>query len=918
MNYKIILPVVTLFVILFSMPLVHAGSPSSVSLASIGADSGSPVIISANTIGGTLPYAYNFTIYNSGGLVANALYNSVSSTSNSFTFVQNSFWGTGTFTVNVVVTDGSPGMASASQTYTVANTVTTYLPSVLPQNIISYIPITFSNSQNAPEPANSNLEILINASNYISYESSGLTNLEFFYGNGTIVPSWLEGNALNGQQNTNLNTADNVIYWIRIASGNFLPAYSTNTIYLGFAANTVNLFDGVVVGEAPQLSSSYAQYDNGANVFALYFDGDTSPSDFNAATGVTVSQATSVSYGSDTINAINIQGKYNCGCHYFYGVSLATPFPNTEGIIVESNFENLNTGADQGVASIVDNAVALNVKQAISVDQGYGGSYFSQTTVSGGSVSPDHNGYGSIGASTWLYGTLTYASGNSNSWNGMIAPQLYYPASGHSATLSGNPLSSVTNLYIGLIGYLNSGNSNNWNEDLNWMRARVYPINGAQPQVSTEQLTITPSNSLLDYGQYLSYTFPLQGGTGPYTPNIVASNGMVIETLNNLNKGTVAFSGFVPPVGTDSYNVIITDTGTTPAAYFYSASNSITVENAPTITLALNSTSILEGQGVAYTVNVPSYVGVGPFTVNIIFDGNVIATNTLSSGNSISGNYITSIHGTFSIYAQAIDNYTTTPFQFNSVSTDLTVLSLTTTSTTATTTIPGGLHIIPSGGGSPGSTSSSETTIPTTMATTTTQPMLSTTIIPNSQPVQVNATSEGQSPQLCTDKNGTIFVVEYPSIGSSFGVVPSGTGCYTISAFNATAQTNVPMLPENLTELKAVNVTISKGIVEVNATLSYPCNISSGMIAPYILENGTWNPIPQFTSNQAACTVTFSIPNDPLVALFMKQSSSLTTTSIEQQETNHSTSSYYIAAAVFIVVVILILVASRKNKNNRS
>ena len=43
-------------------------------------------------------------------------------------------------------------------------------------------------------------------------------------------------------------------------------------MYVGFAPTTTNLFNTVNDGEAPQLSSTYAGYDDGANVFPYYDD----------------------------------------------------------------------------------------------------------------------------------------------------------------------------------------------------------------------------------------------------------------------------------------------------------------------------------------------------------------------------------------------------------------------------------------------------------------------------------------------------------------------------------------------------------------------------------------------------------------------------------------------------------------------
>jgi hypothetical protein len=103
-------------------------------------------------------------------------------------------------------------------------------------------------------------------------------NVEFFYYNGTIIPSWLEN-----------YTSTNAIWWLKIAA---IPAGSSETVYVGFAPTTTNLFNTVNDGEAPQLTCpnsneanittsncpEYGKYDDGLNVF-LYYNNFSTRSD---------------------------------------------------------------------------------------------------------------------------------------------------------------------------------------------------------------------------------------------------------------------------------------------------------------------------------------------------------------------------------------------------------------------------------------------------------------------------------------------------------------------------------------------------------------------------------------------------------------------------------------------------------------
>ena len=56
------------------------------------------------------------------------------------------------------------------------------------------------------------------------------------------------------------------------------PAGSKQTIYMGFAPTSTNLFNTVNDGEAPQLSSTYAEYDDGFNLFYYYNNFENSAS----------------------------------------------------------------------------------------------------------------------------------------------------------------------------------------------------------------------------------------------------------------------------------------------------------------------------------------------------------------------------------------------------------------------------------------------------------------------------------------------------------------------------------------------------------------------------------------------------------------------------------------------------------------
>ena len=161
-------------------------------------------------------------------------------------------------------------------------------------SLTSYcIPVTIASSS-----ATSNAQVMLtfNALNYSSDLAANLQNIYVYNSiSGKTVPAWIEGNILNEQQTTSLNTAANVIIWI---NANAISTASDTNYYIGVGATSTDFFvSGNNIGEAPQLSSTYGQYDNGASVFpALYqnFAGTATPSGWTVSGTLTQSNGITI------------------------------------------------------------------------------------------------------------------------------------------------------------------------------------------------------------------------------------------------------------------------------------------------------------------------------------------------------------------------------------------------------------------------------------------------------------------------------------------------------------------------------------------------------------------------------------------------------------------------------------------------
>lgn len=382
-----------------------------------------------------------------------------------------------------------------------------------------YVPITISNSGTSPTPTPYQAMVTIPSFSYDGANeiNSGWQNVEFTYNSpaysgGTPIYAWVESGASN--------TATSTVVWLKLTKA--IPASSSVTVYMNFMPSNIMSSTTSYTGEAPQLSPTYGQYDNGALVFLSYFNGDTSLSNFNAPSGITISQSTGVPYpgsASGTVSAINIAGY---GSVSWYGMSFATAMPN-EAIIAETNAQNLNNPSDMGYVSIVNNPTATSITNAQSVDMGFGSTYFTNDYLSGGTHSVNLNPQGTANTN-WNYGSTTYFGSDASSYTGYISPQLY--SGGYSGTPSVNPLSSSTNLYLGLIG--DTLSSYPWNENINWMRARAYA------QTTSTVGALTPTNTMVLYYVPITLTNSQASATpAPFQQLITVPSSTYSQYINS-------------------------------------------------------------------------------------------------------------------------------------------------------------------------------------------------------------------------------------------------------------------------------------------------------------------------------------------------------------------------------------------------
>ncbi len=354
---------------------------------------------------------------------------------------------------------------STSAGNVITNTTGTIAGTSSANPIVKYVPLTITSSAATPAPFQQ--MVIVNMNNYNSYASSNLSNIEFTYPNGTIIPSWRENGTSNSQT---------VLYWLKLGS------FTTTTVYMDFFSTASNVLNTVNTGEAPQLTcpnpsdtascSTYAEYDDGANVFNFYdnFAGTSLPNGWRSG---------AVSGSSVTVNnGLTISGDgSDAGSTYVATTSVVFNNNNIlEGYINQNSGVTINERGMIGI-STVNNAEPVWDKGGTTGD-----------TIAGWSAGK--NGVANIIQSeTVLNGAYTYLNsiGSNSNWNiygvslsSNAGITTYVNYGDLSSTTSENPSAP---LYINL-GVVSTGDGSSFNLQYTWIRIRAYPPNGVMPSVT--------------------------------------------------------------------------------------------------------------------------------------------------------------------------------------------------------------------------------------------------------------------------------------------------------------------------------------------------------------------------------------------------------------------------------------------------
>ena len=335
-----------------------------------------------------------------------------------------------------------------------------------------------------------------------------------------LVGNVMVYNGLSGQPFSTWIESNNLV-WVNLGANTIAASGSFNgIIYLGLGTPTTNFFSNPAnngIGESPNLSASYAQYDNGNSIFALY----------DNFSGTTCNSARWSGCASVTINnGINT----NTG-----GIgSLVTFNPQTDILEVFAHNYNLGNGGliwNNGDSGFCENPT-----------------YFIAT------VSPNYQVRGSTSNTCGTGQTLATASTTQNAILGVYATSSaiygYYWYSTSATTTS--DFASSTSRYIGLY--------NDWIGM--WIRLRILPPNNVNPTVTygslnvlSTSLSISPNPAT--YGQSITITATCPNPTDTCVIDypslgtaIATGTGSATYTYTAFSLGAGTYSKFYAVDGT--------------------------------------------------------------------------------------------------------------------------------------------------------------------------------------------------------------------------------------------------------------------------------------------------------------------------------------------------------------------------------
>ncbi len=479
------------------------------------------------------------------------------------------------------------------------------------------------------------------------------------------------------------------------------------------------------------------------------------------------------------------------------------------------------------------------------------------------------------------------------------------------------------------------------------------------------EVAINPTYALVGVGQSVSFSSRVSGGFGPYSvlysvsPNaIVSGNGITFSSAGTYNVSAEAVDREgARALSTNSTVRIGHWTNTTLIGVAISA-NSIAEFSYPSsnVTLSVNPSNNITANVIIInmTDGISSYPNVTS-TVNQMVSKIVVLNISVASNNADSVKLVNITIGYPAYYVNPA------PYQFNGVGwSEITSFSVDTSAHTITFDVPpdptvGVFGFVPtqkqlqtqqqsswavqiSGSGGSGILSGNYNSGSRPPSA---RPVInSTTQIESSNVINSSLSRHSQ-----TAANMTILTnvtTNSDAISGTYNISQSKPVIFRINGLDisvkvtsnssSTAKENVSVSKyvgtANLTGydlMSALNISVSPASnVTLVITEGYECMAGTGSVQPFVLKNGVWIAIKNFSIDRRACQVTFSVSGDPVVALFAAKSQPKTTTVAQQTANSTATSgssapssSSSAAVAAVIVLAVIGVVAAYAYQRNR-
>ena len=353
-----------------------------------------------------------------------------------------------------------------------------------------YIPVTLTNCNTcAATPNPLQTKVAWNPSTYATYEAANLGNIRFCadMGCNTMLYAWIESCTTSCS-----TSAASASAWVRLTSA-IAANGGTLTIYMVFLYKTAT-FDQNYWGEAPTLSGTYGQYDNGVNVFTFYdnFVGTALSSKWTpilSSSGATLAVNNGLTVTTTTTTA------------YGFVISAYQPYPEVAETYTTSGNSILGVSTSQLLNGFIAPYYGYSMDWYSSYDDvEYEGTSSAQLSAPTEANFP-----------TGIWQVIWSATGS----------EYFQDGSGvsYTATNSGHAIANY-GVYVG------QSNGVIQSSVFNWARMRAYPPSNVLPSVSFGSIT---------RGTILTFS---NSGSTPWLANLAVYSSTNAARLNNL---TVSF-----------------------------------------------------------------------------------------------------------------------------------------------------------------------------------------------------------------------------------------------------------------------------------------------------------------------------------------------------------------------------------------